>query len=131
MNTKPKVLIVDDEERFRSTMRKLLLAEGLEASTCGNAIDALEELRKNHYDIVILDVQMPDMTGVEALPQIKLVDPEIEVIVLTGHASVDTARSIIKNGAFDYLLKPYSMETLLEKIESAFDRKIARKKLIP
>ena len=74
---------------------------------------------------------MPDMTGVEALPQIKLVDPEIEVIVLTGHASVDTARSIIKNGAFDYLLKPYSMETLLEKIESAFDRKIARKKLIP
>ena len=131
MNVKPKVLIVDDEERFRSTMRKLLLAEGLEAFTCGSAIHALEELRKNSYDIVILDVQMPDMTGVEALPQIKLVDPGIEVIVLTGHASVDTAKSIIKNGAFDYLLKPYSMETLLEKIESAFDRKIARKKLIP
>ncbi len=88
-------------------------------------------MRKNHYDIVILDVQMPDMTGVEALPEIKQVDPDIEVIVLTGHASVDTARSIIKNGAYDYLLKPYSMETLLEKIESAFDRKLARKKLIP
>jgi DNA-binding NtrC family response regulator len=131
MNVKPKVLIVDDEERFRSTMRKLLLAEGLEASTCGSAMQALEELRKNHYDIVILDVQMPDMTGVEALPEIKQVDPDIEVIVLTGHASVDTARSIIKNGAYDYLLKPYSMETLLEKIESAFDRKLARKKLIP
>jgi len=131
MNVKPKVLIVDDEERFRSTMRKLLLAEGLEASTCGSAIQALEELRNNHFDIVILDVQMPDMTGVEALPEIKQVDPEIEVIVLTGHASVDTARSIIKNGAYDYLLKPYSMETLLEKIESAFDRKLARKKLIP
>jgi DNA-binding NtrC family response regulator len=131
MNMKPKVLIVDDEERFRSTMRKLLLAEGLEASTCGSAIQALEELSNNHYDIVILDVQMPDMTGVEALPEIKQVDPDIEVIVLTGHASVDTARSIIKNGAYDYLLKPYSMETLLEKIESAFDRRLARKKLIP
>ncbi len=129
MNTRPTVLIVDDEERFRSTMRKILTAEGLEASTCGSATKALDELTKGQYDIVILDVRMPEMTGVEALPKIKQIDPEIEVIILTGHASVDTAKNIMKSGAYDYLLKPYSIETLLEKIEGAWDRKIARKKL--
>jgi DNA-binding NtrC family response regulator len=129
MSDRPTVLIVDDEERFRSTMRKLLTAEGLQASICGSAIQALEELRKNHYDIVILDVRMPEMTGVEALPKIKQIDPTIEVIILTGHASVETAKSIMKSGAYDYLLKPYSIETLLEKIDAAYDRKISRKQL--
>jgi DNA-binding NtrC family response regulator len=90
----------------------------------------LDELRKNHYDVVILDVRMPELSGVEALPKIKEIDPDIEVIVLTGHASVETAKSIIRNGAYDYLLKPYSIETLLEKIENAYDRKMARKKLV-
>ncbi len=130
MTNKPSVLIVDDEDRFRSTMRKLLTAEGLEASTCSSATQALDELRKNHYDVVILDVRMPEMSGVEALPKIKEIDPDIEVIVLTGHASVETAKSIIRNGAYDYLLKPYSIETLLEKIENAYDRKMARRKLV-
>jgi DNA-binding NtrC family response regulator len=130
MTNKPSVLIVDDEDRFRSTMRKLLTAEGLEASTCGSATQALDELKKNHYDVVILDVRMPEMSGVEALPKIKEIDPDIEVIVLTGHASVETAKSIIRNGAYDYLLKPYSIETLLEKIENAYDRKMARRKLV-
>ncbi|MFH0958417.1 MAG: response regulator [Pseudomonadota bacterium] len=129
MINRPAVLIVDDEERFRSTMSKLLFAEGFESLTCGSATQALDELRKNRYDVVILDVRMPEMSGVEALPKIKEIDPDIEVIVLTGHASVETAKSIIRNGAFDYLLKPYSIETLLEKIESAYDRKMARKKL--
>jgi len=72
---------------------------------------------------------MPEISGVEALPRIKEIDPDIEVIILTGHASVETAKSIIRNGAYDYLLKPYSIETLLEKIEGAYDRRIARKKL--
>lgn len=129
MINKPAVLIVDDEERFRSTMKKLLALEGLSASTCGSATQALDELRQNPYDIVILDVRMPEISGVEALPRIKEIDPDIEVIILTGHASVETAKSIIRNGAYDYLLKPYSIETLLEKIEGAYDRRIARKKL--
>ena len=85
---------------------------------------------KKAENIVILDVRMPEMSGVEALPKIKEIDPDIEVIVLTGHASVETAKSIIRNGAYDYLLKPYSIETLLEKIENAYDRKMARRKLV-
>ncbi|MGD9818710.1 MAG: response regulator [Desulfomonilaceae bacterium] len=122
----PKILIVDDEERFRVTMSKLLGAEGLDARTAGSAAEALKTLASEAFDVVILDVRMPEMSGVEALKKIKEIDPYLEVIIMTGYASVDTAREIMSTGAFDYLLKPYSIETLLEKIEAAFDRRLSR-----
>lgn len=123
---KPKILIVDDEERFRTTMRKLLIAEGHDAQTAGSALEALETLSSESFDVVILDVRMPEMNGVEALKRIRKIDPYLEVIIMTGYASVDTAREIMTTGAFDYLLKPYSIETLLEKIEAAYDRRLSR-----
>ncbi len=122
----PKILIVDDEERFRTTMSKLLGAEGLDARTAGSAAEALKTLATEAFDVVILDVRMPEMSGVEALKKIKEIDPYLEVIIMTGYASVDTAREIMSTGAFDYLLKPYSIDTLLEKIEAAFDRRLSR-----
>jgi DNA-binding NtrC family response regulator len=123
------VLIVDDEERFRSTMRKLLTVRGLLAETAGSGQEALRELTTNPYDVVILDVRMPEMDGVKALAEIRKIDPEITVLIMTGYASVDTAKEIIKLGAHDYLLKPYDIEDLMEKIEAAYDRKVARKRL--
>ena len=123
---KTKILIVDDEERFRTTMRKLLIAEGHDAQTAGSALEALETLSNESFDVVILDVRMPEMNGVEALKRIRKIDPYLEVIIMTGYASVDTAREIMTTGAFDYLLKPYSIETLLEKIEAAHDRRLSR-----
>jgi DNA-binding NtrC family response regulator len=129
MAEKPKVLIVDDEERFRNTMRKLLTVEGIEAETAGSGREALEKLKEAAYDVIILDVRMPEMTGVEALGEIRKIDPEAEVIIMTGYASVDTAKDIMKLGAYDYLLKPYEKQELMDRIEAAFDRKLARKKL--
>jgi DNA-binding NtrC family response regulator len=129
MSAKPKVLIVDDEERFRNTMCKLLTVEGFEASTAGSGQQALEELRQRHYDVVILDVRMPEMTGVQALAEMRRTDPEIEVIIMTGYASVDAAKEIMEIGAYDYLLKPYAIRELVEKIDAAYDRKLARSKL--
>lgn len=126
----PKVLIVDDEERLRNTMRKLLAVEGLEADSAGSGAEAIEKMRAGKFDVVILDVRMPGMTGVETLAEIKKIDPEVEVIILTGYASVDTAKDIMKLGAYDYLLKPYSREELMERIDAAFDRKLAAKKLM-
>lgn len=123
---KPHILIVDDEERFRNTMRKLLEAEGLNAQTASNAKNALDILSKESFDVIILDVRMPEMNGVEALKKIRNIDPYLEVIIMTGYASVDTAREIMATGAFDYLLKPYSIELLLEKIEAAYDRRLSR-----
>lgn len=130
MNPSPRILIVDDEERFRKTMCKLLQIEGIDATTAGSGPEAIEMLQEEKFDIIICDVRMPEMTGVQALSEFKKLDPDIEVIIMTGYASVDTAKDIMKLGAYDYLLKPYEKNELMERIEAAFDRKISRKKLI-
>jgi DNA-binding NtrC family response regulator len=125
-----RVLIVDDEDRFRITMSRLLTVRGLEASTAGSGKEALEALKTSSYDVVILDMKMPDMGGVEVLSEIKKVDPFIEVIVMTGYASVDTAKKITELGGYDYMLKPYDIDELMEKIDSAHERKVARSQLV-
>lgn len=126
MSPQPKVLIVDDEERFRTTMCRLLSIKGLDATTAGSGKEALEKIRQEIYDVLILDVRMPEMSGVDVLSEVKKIDPHIEVIIMTGYASVDTARDIMKFGAYDYLLKPYDTDQLLEKIENAFERRTTR-----
>jgi len=126
MTGKPKVLIVDDEERFRITLRKLLGVQGVEANTAGSAREALEELNNRPYDVVLLDVRMPEMSGIEALAEIKKTHRDLEVIILTGHASVDIAVEIMRLGGYEYLLKPCAMDELVAKIESAYERKVAR-----
>lgn len=126
MPSGPKVLIVDDEERFRTTLRKLLSVAGMEATTAGSGLEALQELKKAVYDVILLDVKMPEMSGLEALAKIKKADPEIEVIMLTGHASVDVAVEIMKLGGYEYLLKPCPLEDLMAKIDAAYERKLVR-----
>jgi len=130
MASGPKILIVDDEERFRTTMGKLLTVRGLEVSTFGEGEKALNELREKSYDVIILDVRMPGMTGIQVMTELRKLDPFIEVIIMTGYASVDTAKKIMELGAYDYLLKPYNIDDLMEKIEAAYDRKCARQQLI-
>ncbi|MCE5335789.1 MAG: response regulator [Desulfobacteraceae bacterium] len=128
MSARPKVLIVDDEERFRTTLRKLLGVRDIDASDVGSAREALAEIESNSYDVVLLDVRMPEMNGIEALAKIKKEHPAIEVIILTGHASVDTAVEIMKLGGFEYLLKPCPIDELVGKVESAWERKTSREK---
>lgn len=129
MSSQPKILIVDDEDRFRTTMCRLLTTRGFEARAAGSGSEALEILKDNLYDVLILDVRMPEMCGVDVLAEVRKIDSEIEVIIMTGYASVDTAKEIMKLGAYDYMLKPYNIEELVEKVDAAYDRKRARKKL--
>jgi DNA-binding NtrC family response regulator len=126
MPAKAKVLIVDDEERFRITLRKLLTANGLETNAVSSGMEAIEALKQNLYDVILLDVKMPGMSGIEALAELKKINRDVEVIILTGHASVDVAVEIMRLGGYEYLLKPCPMDELLAKIESAFERKTAR-----
>ncbi|MBI4794890.1 MAG: response regulator [Deltaproteobacteria bacterium] len=122
----PKVLLVDDEERFRATLAKMLRAQGLEVTALGSGREALEELNNKAYDVMVLDVRMPDMDGIATLTEIKRIAPQVEVIILTGHASMDAAVEIMNLGGYDYLLKPCPVEDLMAKIESAYERKTAR-----
>jgi DNA-binding NtrC family response regulator len=128
MSARPKVLIVDDEERFRTTLHKLLAVRKIDAAHVGSAEEAFSEIANNDYDVILLDVKMPEMDGIQALRRIKRENPQIEVIVLTGHASVDTAIEIMKLGGYEYLLKPCAIDEVVGKIESAWERKLVRGK---
>lgn len=123
MAVKIRVLLVDDEEEFVETLAERLEVRGLDVATALSGAEALERIQEREIDLVILDVQMPGLDGVEALRQIKQRKPLIEVIMLTGHGTVQTAIDGMKLGAFDFLLKPTETEELVEKIRRAYSRK--------
>jgi DNA-binding NtrC family response regulator len=126
MPTLPKILLVDDEERFRTNLKKMLAAQGFDVTARASGPEALDELARQPYDVILLDVRMPVMDGLETLAAIKKNHPDSEVIILTGHASVDAAAEIIRLGAAEFLLKPSPLEEIIAKIETTYDRKLAR-----
>ena len=126
MSPLPNILLVDDEERFRTNLSKMLTAQGFEVTAVDSGLKALDELAQQSYDVILLDMRMPAMNGLETLAAIKQSHPEAEVIFLTGHASVDAAAEIIRLGGSEYLLKPCPLEEVIAKIETAFERKLAR-----
>ena len=118
-----KIMLVDDEERFLSTTKTLLARHGYEAFTATSGEEALALMKERLFDVVLLDVKMPGMDGIETLKEMKKMQPLAEVILLTGHASVETSIDGMKLGAFDYLLKPVKLEDLLVKLADAFEKK--------
>lgn len=122
--SRPFILLVDDEVSFVETLSKRLDKRNLKVLTAFGGQEALELINKNRtFDVVILDVKMPDMDGIETLGKIKKNFPLIEVIMLTGHATVETAIEGMKLGAFDYLMKPCDIEKIVLKVEEATRKK--------
>lgn len=120
----PFVMLVDDEAPFVETMTKRLKKRKLTVTTALSGQEALEGLSKHrNLDVVILDVKMPGMDGIETLREIKKANPLTEVIMLTGHATVETAIEGMKLGAYDYLMKPCDIEQILLKVEGATQKK--------
>ncbi len=117
------VLVVDDEEEFRDLTVKRLEKRGLKVLGAERGKKALEVLEHSHTDVVLLDVKMPGMDGIETLRQIRIMKPLVEVVLLTGHASVDSGIEGMKLGAFDYLMKPIELEPLLEKLADANEKR--------
>jgi DNA-binding NtrC family response regulator len=127
----PLVLLVDDEAPFVETMTKRLEKRELKVNAALSGKEALEMLDKHrNMDVVILDVKMPEMDGIETLRQIKKAYPLTEVIMLTGHATVETAIEGMKLGAYDYLMKPCDIEQLMEKVQEATKKKRDHEKKI-
>ena len=123
MNT-PFIMLIDDEEPFVKTMKKRLEKREVSVITAFSGKEALEVLESHrNLDVIILDVKMPGMDGIETLKTIKKVQPLTEVIMLTAHATVETAIEGMKLGAFDYLMKPCDMERLLAKVKEATNKK--------
>jgi len=124
------VLLVDDEVPFVDTMTKRLSKRNLTILKAFSGVEALEVLRRKRVDVVILDVKMPGVDGIATLREIKREFPLVEVIMLTGHATIETGIEGMRLGAFDYLMKPCDIEVLLAKVQEAKTKKAAHEEKI-
>ena len=117
------VLLVDDEDRFRATMTATLEKRGFQAKAVGSGAEALEEVKRGGIDIVVLDIKMPGMNGHRVLREINKLDSDVEVIMLTAYASMDSALEGLHDNVFAYMAKPCDIELLVNRIREAFARK--------
>ena len=129
MKDKIRVLVVDDEERFALNLVKILTNRGFEATAVFNGEQAVDRIGGGQaFDVVVLDILMPGMGGIETLGEMKKTAPEMEVIMLTGHATLDSGIKAMRMGAYDYLMKPCDAEDLIEKIKEAYERERIRRR---
>jgi len=117
------VLVVDDEKDFLDVLTKRLRKRKLNLSVAYSGEEAIQIVGSVPLDVVVLDMRMPGMDGLETLREIKKIRPAIEVIMLTGHANVETAVEGMELGAFDYLMKPVDFDELLYKLQDAYKKK--------
>jgi len=120
-----RLLLIDDEEGYVDVLAKRLTRRRVAVTKALNGSEAVRALRRQDFDVAVLDLKMEDMDGIEVLKIFKRIDPAMEVIMLTGHGSEQAARDATSLGAFDYLTKPYELEALLSKIREAFNKKSA------
>ena len=126
-----RIMVVDDEVDFLETVVNRLQKRRLNTTGVTSGEEAVALLKEELFDVIILDIKMPGgMDGIETLREIKKIQPLIEVILLTGHASVETSIEGMKLGAFDYCLKPIKFEELLQKMAAAFEKKSTHDKKI-
>jgi len=121
-----RVLLVDDEEEFLETLVKRLKKRNLDVLSASSGREAVRVLAESPVDVVVLDVKMPDMDGIQTLKEIKKILPTVEVLMLTGHANVEVAIQGLELGAFDYLMKPMDIDELLYKLQDAYKKKWCR-----
>ena len=125
---KCSILLVDDEKTMVKYLSKRLIKKGFDIRTAYNGLDALEQVKEVDFDVVLLDVLMPGMNGIDTLKEIKKIKPRTEVIMLTGHASVEVGIEGMKAGAFNYIMKPFDPNELVIEINLAFEQRRIMKK---
>ena len=117
-----KILIVDDEPSIRKTLKEILQFEKYEVDEASDGLECLVKLKKDNYDVIIMDIKMPKMDGMEALERVQLLAPDTPVIMISGHANIDTAVDAVKKGAFDFISKPPDLNRMLITIRNAMDK---------
>jgi len=119
-----RTLIIDDEVEFSQTLAERLTMRGLKVDTAISGTEALEKARKTTFDVVILDLVMPGMDGIETLKRLRAIKPDLQVILLTGHGTIEKSVESLKLGALDFLEKPANLDDLLAKIGEAKDNRL-------
>ncbi|MGB3547491.1 MAG: sigma-54 dependent transcriptional regulator [Saprospiraceae bacterium] len=118
----PKLLLVDDEPVIRRTLRDILEFEDYEIEEAGDGMEALVKLRQGKFDCCVMDIKMPQLDGMDALERVRLLLPDLPVIMISGHADIDPAVEAVKHGAFDFLSKPLDLNRILITVRNALDR---------
>jgi DNA-binding NtrC family response regulator len=116
---KPKILVVDDEEGIRDCLATVLAMEGYEVVTAATGAQAIETLSRQSFDVAITDLRMPGMDGIQTLAAMKKIAPDIQVIIATAFASEEMASNCDREGAFEYLLKPFRLDHLIRTVHAA------------
>ena len=117
LDEKTLILVVDDQFSDRETLKAILEDKGYRVATANDGAEAIEMVRSRHYDIIFLDVRLPGMDGVETFEQVKMIDPEATVIMMTGYTEEDLVRGAINEGAYTCIYKPFDMEKVIELVE--------------
>ena len=118
----PKILIIDDERAIRSTLSEILHHEGYKAEMAENGEDGLKKFSSENFDVVLCDIKMPKMDGIEFLEKAKAINPDVPIIMISGHGNIETAVEAVKKGAYDFISKPPDLNRLLITIRNATDR---------
>ncbi len=126
MTEKPRILVVDDEPEMLNIIEKVLRRKNYDVTTCRNAAEAMKAAKAASYHVVVTDVRMPGLSGMDLLPQLKQIDPALVVIVMTAFGSIDSAVTAMKRGAFDYITKPFKMDEFLVVVEKAAQERSLR-----
>jgi len=116
-----RILVADDDAVIREGLRRVLTGAGYEVETVSNGRAALERLEQDRYKLLVTDLKMPGMSGLEVLQSIRICQPELPVVLITGYAAIDNAVEAMKNGATDYLAKPFSNDEIIEKVKNALE----------
>lgn len=130
MNKKARILVVDDDPYHREALVDILTIRGYEAVVASTGAEATAAVEQYGISLALIDLKLPDMHGLEVMARIKAISPLIEVIILTGHASIDTAIEATQKGAYSYLLKPYQMDDLLRTIRQGVERQQAQEEIL-
>ncbi len=130
MKAIPKVLVIDDDANLRKTLSDILRFKGYDVAAAGTGADGIAEAKRAFVNVALIDLKLPDMSGLEVMEKIKLATPLTEAIILTGHGALDTAIEATKKGAYSYLLKPYEIDDLLQHLRHAVERQQAQQEIV-
>jgi DNA-binding NtrC family response regulator len=129
MREKNRILIIEDDKRLREVLKKILDREGSDVEISGDGAGGITEIKQDFFDIALTDLKMPGMDGMEILKTIKKISPQTYVIIMTAYGTIDSAVETMKNGAFDYITKPFKTEEILIVIQKALEDRDLRKKI--
>lgn len=122
MKVKAKILVVDDDSSIRRTLTDILQFEQYEVDEASDGVEALVKIKRQTYDVIVMDIKMPKMDGMDAMERIQVLSPDTPVVMISGHGNIDTAVEAVKKGAFDFIQKPPDLNRLLITIRNAMDK---------